>query len=534
MPSAFVTPVTYPLPDWVSEVRPHQVEAVEQIVTQFRQGAQLVILDAPPGCGKTLIAELVRRELATTMLYLCTTHTLQDQFAQDFPYAQDLRGRSNYPTLDYPERFGGGFQSLSAADCDKAEGECSWCSDVLDCPYETAKMRALKAEVALTNTAYFLSEANFVGSFAGSHGLTVVDECDTLQGLLMNTVSVRISPRMQKQLDLRPPKYKTKPESWELWFDYAVDHVRDQLRAMPNSSIDQRRRWLRVKRLHEQMKLVAKQLPEGGWVYDGYTQDAIEFLPVKVDGFGMDKVFTHGKRWLLMSGTVIAPRVEVEGLGYDGEWGEVTLPSPFDPARSPVRVWPVTAMKHAERETAWPEMARGLQAVLDTHDSERILVHTNSYGLTSYLLQHLPTQDRPILSYMAAGERPGAIAEYRASRNGVLLASSLDRGFDGAGDLVPVQVVCKIPFPDLGSKQVHARLYSPGGQTWYSIEALRTLIQMTGRGMRHSEDECVTYILDAAFGKLYRDERRWLPDWWKAQLAWGGPWKPQLERRRTG
>src|ERR1044071_802580 len=101
------------LPPWAHTVRPAQQEAVDAIVRRFEGGAQVVILDAPTGSGKTLVAELVRRALNTRALYVCVDRGLQDQVLRDFDYAKIIKGRRNYPTLDRAQAF----PELTCEDC---------------------------------------------------------------------------------------------------------------------------------------------------------------------------------------------------------------------------------------------------------------------------------------------------------------------------------------------------------------------------------------------------------------------------------
>src|SRR2546423_12028209 len=51
------------LPDWFHTFRDHQINAIEEILDAYRSGASVVVLDAPTGSGKTLIAESVRQLL---------------------------------------------------------------------------------------------------------------------------------------------------------------------------------------------------------------------------------------------------------------------------------------------------------------------------------------------------------------------------------------------------------------------------------------------------------------------------------------
>ena len=60
----FHAPNNPDLPSWVTELRPAQIDAVQQVSDLYDQGKKVVFLDAPTGAGKTLIGELVRRKIA--------------------------------------------------------------------------------------------------------------------------------------------------------------------------------------------------------------------------------------------------------------------------------------------------------------------------------------------------------------------------------------------------------------------------------------------------------------------------------------
>ena len=99
------------LPEFVTELRPHQTQAMEEITAAFRD-RDVVFLDAPTGAGKTIIGEGIRQIQATAphsrafqALYMCTTKSLQEQFVHDFRDAKLIKGRANYQTADNPQDF---------------------------------------------------------------------------------------------------------------------------------------------------------------------------------------------------------------------------------------------------------------------------------------------------------------------------------------------------------------------------------------------------------------------------------------------
>lgn len=253
------------------------------------------------------------------------------------------------------------------------------------------------------------------------------------------------------------------------------------------------------------------------WVYDPGRTDDIVFKPVKVDHIAEQAVWRHAERWLLMSASIISADELAESLGIH-DWALVTVPSTFPKENRPVHVVPVADMTAKNKEAAYPAMADAVKRVLDVHPNERVLIHTVSYDLAKYLLLNLPRLGRPVFSYAMSDERDQALQRYIVQPNSVLIAPSMDRGIDLPGDLCRVQVVCKVPYPYLGDKQVNARLYSRGGAIWYAVQTIRTLVQMTGRGVRSATDQATTYILDQQFLKVYSKNRRLFPDWWLEAL----------------
>ena len=502
------------LPSWCVQLRPHQVVAIHRIVRAFEEGDRVVILDAPTGSGKTLIAEAVRQVLRARALYVCTTKTLQNQFARDFPSASVIKGRNNYPTLtDDPD--------ITAADCNKADFDnerCSWCWDVHHCPYEQAKAAALRNDLTCANTSYLLTEGNGPGKFRG-RDLVIVDECDTLEAELMSYESVYVSPRRIKKYSLGEPERVTKPEAWAEWTKRSLEKVsRIKVRGDTIPAIRERKY---VAGLKDNLARLQSGLEDGGWVYTGRNGE-VSFKPVRVNNVGMRDVWSLGKRWLLMSASVVSPDEIVESLGCELPWTFVSIPSTFDPANRRIKVIPAANMGRNANER--DKLASATAEILRRHPDDRVLIHAVSYELSAWLqrelLDVLPVH-RPVYSYAVGRDREEALAAFRSSERSVLIAPSLDRGVDLPDDECRVVIVAKAPFPYLGDRQVSARLHSPGGDLWYKVQTIRTIVQMTGRATRSSTDFSTSYLLDKQIVNLYNGlGRRLFPAWWLESLDW--------------
>ncbi len=200
----------------------------------------------------------------------------------------------------------------------------------------------------------------------------------------------------------------------------------------------------------------------------------------------------------------------------------VRTPSSFLPARRPIYIYPIADVTKKNAQVAYPAIAEAVTTILIRHPNSRILVHTVSFELASFLVKSISApQSLRLISYAKSSDRQRAIDRYMASCNGVLIAASLERGIDLPGDSCRAIVVCKVPFPNLADKQISARLHSPGGQLWYSVKTVRSIVQMTGRGMRSEDDFCESYILDRQFvTNIWRRCKTLLPTWWTEALVW--------------
>lgn len=535
-----------PFPAWLREFRDGQWEGAQQAIDAFRKGYKFVLCEAPTGQGKSALAEIVRRELKLRTVYLCSTRQLQTQIEDAFPYAALLWGRKNYETVNYPARFPAVNASLcdkdEEHDCVQCEGEfvgnkgCTLCCpDVSKCPYEQAKSHALGADLAVLNFSMYLTEANFVGRFGEKvnkttrkvtrNELVIADECDTLEDTLMGFVEVNISPRRREQFKIPAPRLKTVESAWIEWAEETSQYLGQVLKRLPPRRDDERRmrdrQW--VNRTREQVVRLAVGLQEGGWVYDEGRGGSIVFRPVKVDREAPRSLWRHADRFLMLSATICAPDIMARDLGLeDGTWTSFSLPSTFDKRRRPIYLIPVAYMTNKTKDTEWPKMAKGLGDVLRVC-RDRVLVPTVSYALNTYLMNELKEEfGSRLVTYNTAAERVKALERYRGQEGAVLMAPSMDRGVDLRDEDCRYIVIVKVPWPNRGDKQVSKRLHGDraNGEAWYTVNTIRRLVQMTGRGMRHEDDYCTSIIMDGTFTKLFNKYGRWFPAWWKESISW--------------
>jgi ATP-dependent DNA helicase DinG len=525
-----LNPLLADLPAKFESFEPHQVKAIQDVVACYDSGASVVVLDAPTGSGKTLIAECVRRLLRTKAVYVCTSKSLQDQFAREFDYARILKGRANYPTELRPQDFHPAeyYGHISCDDCTwtKQRPSCQYCSDKRKlCPYEVAKQAALQADLAVVNTSYWLSECNGPGRFHGTD-FVIQDEADTLEQQLMSFVEVSVSPRRMKEFRWEPPEKVTKDESWKAWLDEKIPYVgkrADRLRR--NNSMDAKtnREVKYLDSLVEKLTTVRQGLEKANhsWVYAG--KDRVTFKTARVDQLGQGLYWDHGKRYLLMSATIISAEARLRASGYNGSYAVVRVPSTFPKANRRVVVQSVASMAHREEKAGWDGMGNAVADIVTRHPGDRVLVHSVSYDLARAIADTLGRMGQPkVLTYTNSNQRADVLAEYLRTEASVLVAPSMDRGIDLPAAACRVQIIAKVPYPNLGDKQIATRFYGGGkeGKTWYAVETVSSIVQMCGRAVRSRDDWAVTYILDSQFNSLWGTSRGLFPDWWREAVEW--------------
>jgi Rad3-related DNA helicase len=371
----------------------------------------------------------------------------------------------------------------------------------------------------------------------GRQPFIIADECDELEGSLMGHVEFSTpGGREMDRLGMTVPvKGAHKPTVIRWLRETFTPHLQKVVRGLNKRSIEDMRKATRYARMIEDASWVARELEMGDdtdeeaalWVrnYDDRDEGKMSYVPVVVDRYGPTKLWRHGQKWLCMSASIISPEEQVESLGLAGlKWATVEVPMRFNVDNRPIIAAPVARVGRKEMNEAIPKLAVAIGRLcqMEKYRGERVLVHTVSYKMSEdikWKLQGEPgMQGRLVLTYRNSGERDEAFSRYARTPGAVLLAPSMDRGFDFKDDLARLVIIAKVPFPNLGDRQVSARLRLPerDGELWYRVQTVRTIVQMTGRGVRNETDWAHTYILDSEFvNNVWKKSKMLFPKWWR-------------------
>ncbi|MHA1289406.1 MAG: helicase C-terminal domain-containing protein, partial [Candidatus Thorarchaeota archaeon] len=505
----------YNLPDKFQVWVKYQRKVVEKIVDSDKK---YVVLRAPTGSGKSVMAVVAGVEMDTKTYYVVHNIQLQNQIIKDFPFVANVKGRANFMCKAV---------LTGNATCDPGYhcGNKSKCPFDEECDYKVQRREAIDSQFVVTNYAYFLAVMNSrYGGFEHG-GLVILDEAHIADSALSGYVNFDISRRKLDSHNIRFPKENDDVIEWlEYVKNISADHIKtclDQVRAADKNDtvVQANNKTIKaLKTINSKVTFLLDNLDEN-WIINEYTDkytDHITFVPVWVDKFS-NLLLGHADRYLLMSATI--SKFDMELLGIDDKDMQfIDMPSTFDPRNMPVVHKPFQKINWKTNKGL---IVAEVDKIVMHNPDEKGVIHTVSYELGKYILERSVFQDRMISHgngdiYTGANimeDRNEAIDFFLdSSEPNVLVSPSVETGLDLKDDLGRWQIIVKIPFASLGDEIVKRR--KTERPEWYTSDAINRLVQGSGRICRSSTDHGTTYVLDNNISWLVSRNKDMFPNWW--------------------
>jgi len=479
--------------DCVRRYEEQQKEIVDRIVSSDKK---YVILNAPTGTGKSLIAMMAGFKMNHTVNYVCTTKMLQDQLKYDFPESVVIKGRSNYQCNKYGQ--------LTAGDCSKKCAEYE--EGHLPCNYEDEKSRMLRSKYRVLNTSYWLSEANFAGRLSNQK-LVVLDEADRLENELTGFIGLNISKHEIQTYGLNPPKYVTKLESWIDWANDAYNILESNYpgcKVCATHMFD--KVWVRGFKLKMKIRWFSKVVDES-WVFDKNYYGGWVFNPVLItEKVAEQYVWKHSEKFLLMSATPPLPKT----IGLSMKDVDIIEADNVYPVKNRLVYYDKSVnMSFKNKDNHWMIKDK-IQMVVDRYPDYKGIIHTVSYKIRDLIMEM--NNDRFITH--DSKDKDKILDIFKESKDPLVLVSpSSERGLSLNDELARFCIWAKVPFGNLGDKYIKAKAYSkPFGSEWYNNDAAQNIVQGCGRGVRSIDDWCYSYIFDEQFDRVIKYCARWFKE----------------------
>lgn len=522
---------------WVGkEWREGQGEVVDSI---HNTDKKFTLLQGPTGFGKSGVAgaaalwlpphlqqqRLVRVGREVFVLppqsgILTGTKQLQQQYVDDFDdVARQVKGRGNFPCLIE--------EKVTAADAFCTIGNASACEAFNTCPYYVQRRQAEEERMVIHSYQYYMPTANYTGSFT-NQSLLILDEAHLIDDMLMNFVKCEVGKTTCDLFNIPYPKNRAwswaEWKEWGLTFRLELKETLDAMKGMAEGDVKVRRTYRSGSALLHSMGMLSTS--SSPWVCVP-SLTGWEFMPIWIGEMAERVLYTHSKRLLLMSATILDYSTFAQVVGINPSDVEfIDVPSSFPIGSKPVYYDPPMAVKGGQKEEGYYDPllygkgdTSGVYSIIREHPQDKGLIHCVSYDIAKAIWDGAPADVRRRLVTHNTQDRLAKYEYFKASNEPlVLLSPSMKEGVSLEDDTCRFIIIAKVPYPYLGSPQVKARMETELGKKWYPWKSMCDLIQMSGRGMRSKDDYCAVYILDENFTRLFRQMRKWIPKYWLDDL----------------
>lgn len=533
--SAFL-PADIGLPERFRSWRPGQLDAVNRALEWAASDVRALALCMPTGSGKSLVYMALAQAVGRTCV-LTSTKGLQDQLLADFAAMGlvDIRGMNNYACLaveedgDFPFFKGGASTSHDSAVVPCDEGPCMGgfrCElNQSGCTYFDAKRRAQSSQLVVTNYSYWLRVQNQEEkSGLGSFEALILDEAHGSSEELASYLSVEIgAAELEELMGEEMPQDN---ENWSAWRSWAGSMRRAASTLLESRSSTNRLSQARVREIRQlgglRDRLASIADARGLWVQDSYRDRRgsrkLRFDPVNVKEYRDALIPDAVPRVLFVSATVRPKTLDMLGLepapggtergSYCFEESTIAFPV----GRRPVVYVPTVKMRYDMTLDQMRWWVTKIDQIIDKRLDVKGIVHTTSYKRAQFLKRNSRHGLKMVLPESATTRM--VVADFiRRSSPGILVSPAVTTGFDFPGDACRFQIIGKIPFPDTRSKVLQAR--EKLDKDYGPYQAMQTVVQSAGRGMRGADDWCETFILDDNWTWFWARYRHFAPRWFQ-------------------
>ncbi|MES3161851.1 MAG: ATP-dependent DNA helicase [Halorubrum sp.] len=531
-------PTAFPAPTF----RGTQEQALADIRDAFAAGNDVVLVRAPTGSGKSLLARAVMGAARTvddaapsdpTDAYYTTPQVSQlDDVAADdlLDDLRVIRGKANYDCVLPGEHD----TPVDRAPCAREQGFD--CSIKHRCPYFSDRALASAGRFAAMTLAYFMRTAG--SETFDTRDVVVIDEAHGLAEWAEMYATIDLSPdRVPVWDEVGVPDVEADAGPDEGLLDRTARFVetllgvakraKDELVGRPELRREEVARRDQLQELISELGWFLEEYRDPDspttWVVDQPDGEgsAIAIKPLDPARYLKHTVWDRGERFALLSATILSKEAFCRGVGLDpANVALVDVEHTFPLANRPLYDVTQGPMTYEHRDETVPKVARLIVRLMAEHPDEKGLIHAHSYDIAGQLVETLGEFGVAArIRRHGRSNRDAELAAWKASSDPeVFVSVKMEEALDLHGDLCRWQVVCKAPYQNTNDSRVARRL-ADGQWAWYHRTALRTVIQACGRVVRAPDDHGATYLADNSLLDLFDRAAADTPPWFRDQIA---------------
>ncbi|WP_416838266.1 helicase C-terminal domain-containing protein [Haloferax sp. DFSO52] len=524
---------SFPAPSF----RGNQEQALRDIRDAFEGGKDVVLVRAPTGSGKSLLARSIAGAAQTveesspadaTNAYYTTPQVSQlDDVAEDdlLSDLKIIRGKSNYNCIIRGEEN----TPVNQAPCARERGFD--CSIRHRCPYYSDRAIASNRQIAAMTLAYFMQTAG--SDVFRKRDVVVIDEAHGLAEWAEMYATIDLKPRTVPVWDdIGVPDLSEAGDPVERASRFAQTLVgvckraKDELLTKSELTPEEAARRDRFQELISELKWFVEDYrdPQSPttWVVDQHDGEGspIAIKPLDPAKYLQHTVWDRGNKFALLSATILNKDAFCRSVGLNpSNVALVDVGHTFPVENRPLYDVTQGKMTYEHRDETVPKIARLIVRLMAKHPDEKGLIHCHSYAIQAELRRRLA--EMGLGNRIHGHDRDNRNVEletWKATDDPeVFLSVKMEEALDLKGDLCRWQVLCKAPYLNTNDSRVARRL-EDGQWAWYRRAALRTVIQACGRVVRAPDDYGDTYIADSSLLQLFEKTRSDMPGWFAEQV----------------
>lgn len=502
----------------------------------FRHNNQKnIMLKALTGSGKSIAAMQFHQNHDDQTIIITQSIKLQEQYNKEFNIPI-LKGRGNFicnNSWDHETHKYKYKANNEKTICHKTKQPCGE-----HCDYMEHKKYALSKPIFVTNYAYFLLDATNNNTINSIEKTLVFDEAHSLIENLLKFNTTELNSmltseiddfnfkdldteidiekhllRLKRQINHKILEHKTDLEDPSLKEDYGKIELKNT----------------KLKNYKEKIDFILNHLADNNYKYeyitggvnkDGRTNyhgkgkyDKIVFTPLRIT----EEIRTSfkgiiGQHNLYMSATLNLRDMKNKLMLPDTYYQ--SYKSVIPPEQRPIIIDTVGKMSFKHKEYTLPKMLNKIRDLLCKYPDKKGVIHTHSYSLAGILYNELHSEYDDRLLTHNGKNRDSIISEYMSnpSNNTVLISPFAYTGISLDDDLCRFQIIAKVPFPNLGDKEIQQEIENDGWTKYYK-RCAEALEQAYGRGIRNHDDYCDCYILDGSIISFISRNKKFLSEY---------------------
>jgi len=448
------------LSDGINPPRPVQKDYLRHLYRNYSNhrvfGAHL-----PPGSGKTWLARAIQREFGNDCMVITVSNHLLDQFKSTYTDVNHIKGRQHYDNMrDYKEAYEAAKAMPTIAN------PLSYFYGLLSGRLEPPKALIIDEAHKLYDTMFLAAYMDFpvqelsIPTFKDNYDLSkwVYD--------------------LMGKFEERLPSVHELPENRQNQF-YALYDKFSMLKHMVS---------------------IGSHAYTFDYTYSRKNRRSVKVLRITPVNLTREffKPFLQCQKVFMMSGTL----TKFDLNFYDSTADYYTSDYLTRWENRKILFRPI----HEQQRKCPETIASKILSIYEDLGRKNTVVHV-TYDMGKKLAKILPdfaiTHDK--------GTKTQAVERFKKD-GGLLIASGCAEGIDLPDDQCRVIIIPVLLYPNLGDETVRLRRSMRDGVFRYNLETMMTTVQQIGRGARHSDDSCVSYILDPMFSLLYSQTYNHLPN----------------------